>query len=63
MVPRQINEARRAVEGFTLRAPEPGANEAPGFEVIVGGSRAGLTVDPPEALPRSKANTRIISLQ
>ena len=63
MVPKQINEARRAVESFALRAPEPGANEAPGFEAIVGGSRAGLTPDPPEALPRSKANTRIISLQ
>ncbi len=63
MVPKQINEARRAVEGFALRAPEPGANEAPGFEAIVGGARAGLAVDPPEALPRAKSNTRIISLQ
>jgi localization factor PodJL len=63
MVPKQVNEARRAVEKFALRTPEPAANEPPAFEAIVGHTRASLAVDSSDTASRSKADTRIISLQ
>ncbi|MDB5641553.1 MAG: peptidoglycan-binding protein [Hyphomicrobiales bacterium] len=59
MLPKQMSDARRAVETFARRTPEPGANEPPPFDAIVG-ARSGAVAD--QSPMRAKADSRI-SLQ
>ena len=63
MQARQLNEARRAVEAFALRTPDPAVNEAPAFDDIVGAAHASRPVDLSPTPFRNKVDARLTSMK